>query len=87
MNQFVVRIFDLNENLTDAKLLPKHEYTLDKSTKYYQIDSSNIRMQYVVGKNMILNGKLFINWITATKSKNTKIRFSYFRDLRSFFFH
>ena len=45
LNQFVVRVFDLNENITEPKYLPKYEYNLEKVTKYFQIDSSNIRMQ------------------------------------------
>ena len=45
LNQLVVRVFDLNENITESKLLPKHEYNLDKVTKYFQVDSSNIRLQ------------------------------------------
>lgn len=45
LNQFVIRVFDLNENITEPKYAPKYEYNLEKVTKHFQIDSSNIRMQ------------------------------------------
>ena len=57
MNQFVIRIYDLNEEISYLKdnqdqmrekqmLQPVHEYYLDKSTKYYEISSFRIKIQY-----------------------------------------
>jgi hypothetical protein len=53
MNQFILRIYDLNEDLSNLQdqtkekqiLQPKHEYYLDKSTKYYEITSFRIKIQ------------------------------------------
>ncbi|CAF0709121.1 unnamed protein product [Brachionus calyciflorus] len=97
-NQFVIRIYDMNENLlnsnqltsyqnSDSDLLensdekrkevlreknhffPKYEYTLDNSIKHYQIDSTYIRIQLVIGKDMSFNnGRLILSWLAAKKS-------------------
>ena len=63
LNQFVIRIYDLNENLNGIEqqeeanslefddstekltIQPRFEYFLDKSTKYYEVTSSRIRIQ------------------------------------------
>ena len=62
LNQFVIRVYDLNENHNEIEqqtekppdaddssekqtIQPKFEYFLDKSTKYYEVTSSRIRIQ------------------------------------------
>ncbi len=78
-NQFVIRIFDLagsnNEYAVGAlgsnePLItpPRHIYHLDSLTKNFEVNSSRIRIQLVVGKSMMMEkGQLKINWVAATK--------------------
>ena len=52
MNQFILRIYDLNEDISNLQengekkiLQPRYEYYLDKSTKYYEITSFRVKIQ------------------------------------------
>lgn len=58
-NQFILRIFDLgrfdvNKQYTeyidngDQKFNPRYTYHLDQSSRNYDVNSSRIRIQYVI---------------------------------------
>ena len=49
---------------------PRHTYHLSQHTKKFEINSSRIRIQLVVGKNMMMDkGQLTINWVAASKGR------------------
>jgi len=80
-NQFVIRIFELadlnNEYLVSSSLesnepmisSPRYTYHLDPMAKNFEVNSSRIRIQLVVGKNMMMDkGQLKINWVAASNN-------------------